>query len=231
MPNALPEPENKPAAVREMFDRIAPRYDWLNRLLTFGLDRRWRRKLIERLAIRPQDVVLDLACGTGDLAILARFRTRRVIGLDFSARMLELASRRTAGRVSLVRGDGLRLPLADSSLTVAASGFALRNFASLPPVFAELGRVLRPGGRLGLLEVGRPSNLLVRFGHGLYFRGVVPLVGRLFDRQAYRYLPESVAYLPPEDELAAMLTAAGFVRIRRRTHLLGAIQEITAVRR
>ncbi len=129
-------------------------------------------------------------------------------------------------------GPGLRLPLRDGSVTAAVSGFALRNFASLEPVFAELARVVRSGGRIGLLEVDRPRNPVVRAGHGIYFNKVVPFLGGIIsgDRKAYRYLPASAAYLPEERELARMLQRAGFKNIRKKRPMLGAIQSLTAMR-
>lgn len=215
-----------------MFDRLAPRYDRMNRLMTLRMDVRWREDLVRRLAIRDGDRVLDLACGTGDFAALAREHTAGVIAIDFSREMLRAALRRDLHPVELVQGDALRLPLREASLTVAVSGFALRNFVAIAPVLAELARVLVPGGRLGLLEVDRPANPFVRFGHGLYFDGVVPRLGGFLsgDAAAYRYLPQSAVYLPPREELARMLRAAGFQQLRKRSHALGAAQSITAVR-
>lgn len=231
MPTTLPPPEEKAARVQRMFDRIAPDYDRMNRLLTARSDQRWRRGLLDRLQVGPSDRVLDLACGTGDFSEMAVARGAAVVGLDFAGAMLARAALRVPA-AGLVRGDALHLPLADGSVSVVVSGFALRNFVSLPPAFAEAARVLEPGGRIGLLEVDRPRSALVRTGHGLYFNRVVPLVGGLLssDRNAYRYLPESAAYLPPEPELIAMLRAAGFARIAKRRHMFGAIQAITAVR-
>lgn len=228
---ALPAPEEKAVAVRHMFDRIAPGYDRMNRLMTGRMDQRWRRSLIERLAITDDDHVLDLASGTGDFSELARQYTRHVVALDFSRQMLLGGVRRRLVPVQFVQADALRLPLATGSQTVAVSGFALRNFVALPPVFAELARVMAPGGRLGLLEVDRPGNPLVRVGHSVYFNRVVPLMGRLLsDAQAYRYLPQSAVYLPEQDELVRMLRDAGFRKIQKRRHMMGAAQSITAVR-
>lgn len=228
----LPPPEEKARAVQAMFDRISPSYDLVNRVMTFGADQRWRRLVVERLAVTPADTVLDLACGTGDFAELCRARGALAIGLDFSGGMLRQAAARAGSSAGWVQGDALRLPFRDGAFTVAVSGFALRNFASIPPVLAELARVLEPGGRLGLLEVDRPRNPLVAAAHGLYFRRAVPLLGGLFaERDAYHYLPESAAYLPGERELVAMLREAGFHRIRKRGLMLGAIQAVTAERR
>jgi len=214
-----------------MFDRIAPRYDRMNRLMTGRMDQRWRKELIRRLHIGDEDYVLDLACGTGDFAELARLETRHVVGLDFSREMLRGAQARRLAPVQLVQGDALRLPLRDGVITVAVSGFALRNFTSIPDMLVELARVLAPGGRLGLLEVDRPANPVVRAGHRVYFERVVPFVGGLLsDRSAYRYLPQSTVYMPSQDELVAMLREAGFARITKRRHAFGAAQSIMAVR-
>jgi len=214
-----------------MFDQIAPGYDRMNRILTGRMDQRWRKRLIQRLAVSDDDRLLDLACGTGDFAAMALLRTPDVIGVDFARVMLERAQQRLPG-LPLVQADALRLPLADESITVAVSGFALRNFVAIPPVLAELARVMKPGGRLGLLEVDRPANPVVRWGHAFYFGRVVPLVGGLLsDSHAYRYLPESAAYLPPQKELVAMLQAAGFHHIRKESPMLGAIQAVTAERK
>jgi demethylmenaquinone methyltransferase/2-methoxy-6-polyprenyl-1,4-benzoquinol methylase len=228
--NALPAPDAKHVAVRSMFDRIAPRYDRMNRLLTGGLDQRWRRAALEAIGVGPEDRVLDLACGTGDLAELAHRRGARVIGVDFAGEMLRRArTRRVAA--SLVQADGARLPLAEACATVAVSGFALRNFVSLPAIFRELARVLVPGGRVALIDVDRPTTPVVRQGHAFYFDRVVPFVGGLLsDRAAYSYLPQSTAYLPPASELLAMLEATGFSAVKRRARLLGAVQIVTGVR-
>ena len=229
--SVLPSQADKRSAVRAMFDRIAPRYDALNRLLTAGLDQRWRRLALALVAVGPGDRVLDLACGTGDFSQLALVRGARCIGLDFAGEMLRRARRRVAGGV-FVQGDGAALPLADGVVTVAACGFALRNFVSLPEIFAELARVLAPGGRLALLEVDRPKSALLRAAHAAYFDRVVPLVGGLLsDRAAYAYLPQSTVYLPETAQLLAALEKAGFEQLSRKGLLLGAAQILTGVRR
>ncbi|MXZ95460.1 MAG: ubiquinone/menaquinone biosynthesis methyltransferase [Acidimicrobiaceae bacterium] len=214
-----------------MFDAIAPRYDLVNRIMTLRLDVAWRRRTVRELALPAGSLVADLACGTGDFCReLARLGHHR-IGFDFSMGMLR-AARAADGTVPLVNSDVLELPLPDSALDGATCGFALRNLTAVPPLFVELARVLRSGGRIGLLEVDSPTNAVLRWGHGLYFGRVVPLIGGvLSDRDAYRYLPESVAYLPPPEELLAGLRSAGFIDVDRHKLSAGIAQLITATRR
>jgi demethylmenaquinone methyltransferase/2-methoxy-6-polyprenyl-1,4-benzoquinol methylase len=226
----LPAAESKRAAVREMFDRIAPRYDALNRLLTAGLDRGWRRALLDAAGVGPGDLVVDVACGTGDLAELAAARGARTVGVDFAREMLRGARRRGIA-ARFLQGDAALLPLATASASVVTCGFALRNFVDLDEAFAEMARVLAPGGRLALLEVDRPASAWLRRLHGAYFDRVVPRVGGwLSDRSAYAYLPRSTVYLPEPAALAARIEAAGFREARRRRLLLGAAQLWTARR-
>ena len=223
----LPEGEAKVAAVRTMFDTIAPRYDLVNRIMTFGLDRGWRRATVASLALVPGSPVVDLACGTGDLCRDLVNAGYRAIGIDLSLGMLVHA--RTPS--PLVQGDALRLPLPDRSIAGVVSGFALRNFVELPPVFAELARVVRPGGRIALLDVARPENALLRAGHAVYFGHVAPLIGGLLsDKTAYRYLPRSLAYLPPAATILGKLAAAGFTSVDRRLLTGGITQLYTATR-
>ena len=232
MSAVLPPPETKARDVRQMFDRIAPGYDRMNRLMTGRLDQNWRREQVRKVGIGPGDVVLDLACGTGDLAELALAAGARVVGVDFSRGMLLAGRERHDGRIPAVQADGNRLPLADESITAVVCGFALRNFASIPAVLEELARVVKSGGRIAFIEVDTPRNPLVRWGHSLYFNRVVPLIGGLLsDRQAYRYLPKSVVYLPPQEELVRMLRDAGFHRIQKQRLGMGAAQALRAVRR
>jgi demethylmenaquinone methyltransferase/2-methoxy-6-polyprenyl-1,4-benzoquinol methylase len=213
-----------------MFDTIAPRYDRLNRILTLGLDVGWRRTTVRALRLGTDALVLDIACGTGDFCRELAAGGAHPIGLDRSAGMLTAA--RVAGtRGPLVRGDGLALPVRDRALDGITCGFALRNVVALEPLFAECARVLKPGGRVAFLEVAEPENAVVRAGHRAYFRHVVPFVGGLLsDRAAYRYLPDSTAYLPPPSELAATLAAAGFANVTRRLLGLGAAQLLCGVR-
>jgi demethylmenaquinone methyltransferase/2-methoxy-6-polyprenyl-1,4-benzoquinol methylase len=226
----LPSAADKAAFVEAMFDRIAPRYDLLNRVLTFRLDQRWRRVAIARAAIAPGDVVVDLGCGTGDLSELAAARGARVVAVDFAARMLA-GLRRRGIAASPLRADAARLPLRDGCADVLLSAFVLRNIVALEPALREAARVLRPGGRLVLLEVDEPRNPLLRWGHALHFRHIVPLVGSLLsDRVAYSYLPRSTVYLPAENELLDLLAGAGLRQARKVTLSGGVAQLLTAQR-
>jgi demethylmenaquinone methyltransferase/2-methoxy-6-polyprenyl-1,4-benzoquinol methylase len=225
--DSLPEGPEKKQAVREMFDSIAPRYDLVNRIMTFRLDVRWRRKTVRALALPTGSIVLDLASGTGDLCIDLRESGLNPISMDLSFGMLSV-DRSGAPRVQT---DILALPVQDNSVDGATCGFALRNLIELPSFFAELGRVVRPGGRIALLDVGVPRNRAIRIGNDIYFGKVVPKIGALLsDGAAYRYLPRSVAYLPTPDEMIAMLRAAGFADASH--HLLsgGLTQQLTGTR-
>ncbi|HEY2702503.1 MAG TPA: ubiquinone/menaquinone biosynthesis methyltransferase [Candidatus Dormibacteraeota bacterium] len=214
-------------ANRAMFDRIAPRYDRLNRVLTLGLDARWRRRSVAALGLSPGSLVVDLACGTGDLCRETQRAGLRCVGVDVAARML--AHSHTSA--PLVRADILTLPLAAGTADGAVCGFALRNVVDIPGCFRETARVLRPGGRIGFLEVAEPANPLLRRGHALYFRRVVPFVGGLLsDREAYRYLPASTAWLPSPTELVAMARDAGFTAVERHSLGGGAAQLLTGTR-
>jgi demethylmenaquinone methyltransferase / 2-methoxy-6-polyprenyl-1,4-benzoquinol methylase len=200
-----------PAAVEAMFDRISPVYDVMNRVMTAGLDRRWRRLAAEQV-VRPGDEVLDACCGTGDLALEAERAGGRVTGLDFSEPMLERA-RRKSGTVEWVRGDLLALPFADERFDVATVGFGIRNVDGLEAGLRELARVLRPGGRLACLEITRPRGLLRPFFR-FWFDGVVPVLGKVLPGgEAYTYLPASVRRFPGPEDLAAVMGEAGFEEI------------------
>jgi demethylmenaquinone methyltransferase/2-methoxy-6-polyprenyl-1,4-benzoquinol methylase len=210
-----------PDAVRRMFDRIAPVYDAMNRTMTAGLDRRWRRITAEAV-VRPADLVLDACCGTGDLAIAGARAGGHVTGLDFSERMLERA-RLKAPQLEWVSGDLLALPFADESFDAATVGFGVRNVDDLALALGELRRVLRPGGRLGILEITRPRGLLAPF-YRLWFDGVVPLLGKLLPGgSAYTYLPASVRRFPAPEELARLIGAAGFGDVTYRTFAGGIV--------
>jgi demethylmenaquinone methyltransferase/2-methoxy-6-polyprenyl-1,4-benzoquinol methylase len=203
--------------VRSMFDRIAPVYDPMNRLMTAGLDRAWRRLTVDAV-VQPGDRVLDACCGTGDLALEAEKNGGIVTGLDFSPRMLERARGKSAS-VAWVEGDLLALPFDAASFDAATVGFGVRNVADLDAALRELRRVLRPGGRLAILEITVPRGALKPF-FSLWFDRVVPVLGRVLPGgRAYTYLPASVRRFPGAEELAARLQAAGFAGVRFR--LLG----------
>jgi demethylmenaquinone methyltransferase/2-methoxy-6-polyprenyl-1,4-benzoquinol methylase len=218
----LPVGEEKARTVRGMFDRVAPRYDLVNRVMTLGMDVGWRRRAVRELHLPPGSLVFDLACGTGDLSRELERAAYRAVGFDFSFAMLRAAKT----SAPLAQADILRLPVGDASADGAACGFALRNVVSLHELFAELGRVVRPGGAVALLDASRPDNRILRAGHAVYFDRIVPAIGGvLSDRAAYRYLPRSMAYLPSTGEMVAMLRGAGFPSIRR-LQLSGGIAQL-----
>lgn len=224
----LPQGEEKVQAVRAMFDAIAPRYDLVNRIMTFRLDVGWRRATVRALGIPSGSRVLDLAAGTGDLCRDLTTAGHAPIGADLSRGML--ANARTDA--PLVQADALRLPMPTAAADGVTCGFALRNFVDLTAMFAELARVVRPGGRIALLDVAEPENRLLHWGHGVYFGKVVPRIGGLLsDGAAYRYLPQSVAYLPPPAEMLVSLRESGFEHVERRLLTGGIAQLITGTRR
>ena len=203
-----------PDAVRTMFDRIAPVYDVMNHVMTAGLDVRWRRLAAESV-VQPGDRVLDAACGTGDLAVAdLKAGAGRVTGLDFSERMLQRARRKAP--LDWVHGDMLALPFADATFDAATVGFGVRNVEDLELALRELRRVLRPGGRVAILEITQPRGALRPF-YSLWFDRVVPLLGKVLPGgDAYTYLPASVKRFPTAERLADMLREAGFSAVRFR---------------
>ncbi|WP_276939629.1 ubiquinone/menaquinone biosynthesis methyltransferase [Ferrimicrobium acidiphilum] len=227
--SVLPGEGAKQPYVREMFDRIAGTYDIVNRVMTFGLDQGWRSRLIREMQLGAHAQVLDLACGTGDFLKAWSAKGAQVYGLDLSYQML----RRAEPFAPLVQAVGEALPFADASFDAVSSGFAVRNFADFAGVLAEVSRVLRPGGVLGVLEVATPKSKVVRELHGFYFGSLVPLIGGLIssDKVAYRYLPQSVSYLPSEDRFVELFEQSGFVDLKRIVVGLGAAQLLIAKRR
>lgn len=202
--------------VRRMFARIVPRYDVMNRLMTAGLDGKWRRRTAA-LAHPAQAMVLDLATGTGDLAVeLVGLGARRVVGADFCGPMLDAAARKMAERhirgVQLVLADALDLPFADATFDAVTSAFLLRNVADLPRCLREMRRVLRPGGRAVALDLTPQQRHLLALAPRMYLRHIVPRIGRLVtgDGSAYRYLPASVEPFPAAEDLAELILKAGF---------------------
>ena len=219
----------KRAYVRAVFEQIAPRYDLLNRLLSFNVDRRWRRRALRHLEWNraPDGWYLDLCAGTLDVAAeLARQRGFRgaIVGADFALPMLLAgAGKAPAATVIAVAADAQQLPLADASMDGAIVAFGLRNVPSLDDALAEVRRVLAPGARFVVLEFTTPRVPIIRSLYRLYFHRVLPILGGMISghRTAYRYLPESVAHFPAEPELAARMRAAGFVDVRWTSLSLG----------
>jgi len=216
----------QPERVREMFDRISPSYDLMNRLMSAGRDGRWRRLGVELARVRPGDHALDVCCGTGDFAIELRRAigpSGRVVGLDFSEQMLAVAASKCPA-VEWVQGDALALPFADGSFAAACVGFGVRNLADHERGFAEMARVVRPGGRVVCLELSTPPAPVRPFSELWTDRGV-PLLGRVVahDADAYRYLPASVHRFPPAPELAAAMGRAGLVDVGYRRLMLGVV--------
>jgi demethylmenaquinone methyltransferase / 2-methoxy-6-polyprenyl-1,4-benzoquinol methylase len=216
-----------PEGVRRMFDRIAPVYDPMNRLMTAGLDRRWRRETAAAV-VQPGDRVLDVCCGTGDLALAASDAGGRVTGLDFSAPMLERA-RGKSSEIEWIEGDALALPFADGSFDAVTIGFGLRNLPNVERGLTELRRVLRPGGRLAILEITRPKGPLAPF-YRFWFDGVIPLAGKVLPGgSAYSYLPASVRRFPAPEGLSKLLDDAGFAEISWRLFAGGIVALHTGV--
>jgi demethylmenaquinone methyltransferase / 2-methoxy-6-polyprenyl-1,4-benzoquinol methylase len=218
-----------PEGVRKMFDRIAPVYDAMNRLMTAGLDRRWRRETAAGV-VRPGDRVLDVCCGTGDLALAAAEVGGKITGLDFSEAMLERA-RAKEPAIEWVSGDALALPFADGSFEAVTIGFGLRNLVNAERGLAEMRRVLGPGGRVAILEITRPRGVLAPF-YRFWFDGVIPLAGKVLPGgSAYSYLPASVRRFPDPQALAKLMGAAGFDEIRWRLFAGGIVALHTGVAR
>ena len=201
----------------QMFDQIAPRYDFVNRVLSLGLDKRWRRRVIKELALAPNARVLDVATGTGDLAIeLAKaVPAGKVIGLDPSANMLAVATLKLAklgldARVALIEGDAQALPQASCEIDAATIAFGIRNVPDRPRALRELARVVRPGGTIAVLELGEPKRSLLGRAARFHTRHVVPRIGALLSgKREYRYLQTSVAAFPPNDEFAQIMRDSG----------------------
>jgi demethylmenaquinone methyltransferase/2-methoxy-6-polyprenyl-1,4-benzoquinol methylase len=219
---ALPHGEEKRAVVEAMFDRIATRYERVNRVISLGQDVRWRRRAVRALELPAGARVLDLACGTGDLCRHLELAGYQAVGVDRSAGMLRSA----LVNAPLVRGDAEWLPVPNASLDGIVCGFALRNFIDLDAVFVACAQALVPNGRFVALDAAVPAHSIGRLGNTIWFRGAVPLIGRLLagDSEAYQYLPRSTAYLPSPDALLARLEAAGFSSLHRITMTSGSVQ-------
>ncbi len=212
---------SREAQVRTMFDRIADRYDLMNSVMTAGMHHRWRERTADLAQVGPGDSALDVCCGTGDLALELAGRVRprgRVVGLDFSAPMLELAeakSRNGAMPVAWLQGNALELPFDAGEFDAATVGFGVRNVVDLERAIAEMARVVRPGGRVVILEITTPLRPPLSWFFAVWFDRIVPLLGAVAgDRDAYTYLPSSVRRFPPAAELAALMHRAGLREIR-----------------
>lgn len=230
--NVLPPPEEKAAYVERMFARIARGYDRVNRVMTFGLDQGWRRKVVEYVAPPVNGRALDVGTGTGDFLpeLAAWARDGIVVGVDFTLPMMQagqskIAELAAAGRAAFVAGDALQLPFPDNTFDAITTGFVLRNVTDIPAALREMYRVARPGAMMACLEVARPRNPLIRWGHRVYFEQVVPWIGALLggDRRAYTYLPQSARAFPSPDRLAAMMQEAGWRHVFYRLYGLGAV--------
>jgi demethylmenaquinone methyltransferase/2-methoxy-6-polyprenyl-1,4-benzoquinol methylase len=223
----LPHGDEKRATVKAMFDSIAPRYDLLNRIISLGLDQSWRRRTVKALGLPPGAVVLDLACGTGDMSVILSKRGLVPIGVDLSGGML----RHSRAPTPQVNGDAVSLPFRDRSFDGVVCGFGLRNFTDIAAVAKEMARIVRPGGRIALLEVAIPASAAARAGYSVWFEHAVPAIGSLIsDQSAYRYLPDSVEYLPAPERLRSILREAGFSAVGRRTFGAGATQVLSGTR-
>lgn len=211
---------DKAARVRTMFDAIAPTYELVNRWASAGRDRYWRREMVRLANVRPDDVLLDVACGTGDVVrafAAGTPRPRHEIGLDFAGQMLSEATQRPLERAAFVQGDALHLPLADASVSIVTCAFGIRNFQNLDTGLGEMSRVLRPGGRAVILEFSLPARPLLRRLYLFYFHRIMPLAATLVSRDrsgAYRYLPRSVVSFHGEEAIRSALASAGFNEVR-----------------
>jgi demethylmenaquinone methyltransferase / 2-methoxy-6-polyprenyl-1,4-benzoquinol methylase len=231
--------DKTPTRIAGMFDAIAPRYDLLNHVLSAGFDRRWRARAIREIQLAPGSQVLDLCTGTADLAVAAVEHASEitVVGVDFAGQMLRLARQKIEtmglGRaIRFVRGDGTRIPLADACCDAATIGFGIRNVVDPPRALAEIARVLRPGGRLAILEFGHPRIPGIRTLYSWYFRYLLPFIGRMISKHqsAYSYLPASVGTFPPPDEFAKVIAATGFSQVRAVPLTFGIVYLYVAVR-
>jgi demethylmenaquinone methyltransferase/2-methoxy-6-polyprenyl-1,4-benzoquinol methylase len=223
----LPQGDEKTRQVRAMFDAIASRYELVNRLMTFGLDARWRRRAVSDLRLPALSVVLDIAAGTGDFTRELTRQGHVAVATDLSFGMLHAARALT----TRVQANAVRLPFRSAGFDGVTCGYALRNFTDLERTFDEMARVVRPGGRISLLEVAEPRSGLWRAGFRVWFRHVVPFIGSLVsDRAAYRYLPKSTAYLPESDEIVRMLNRSGFSAVNHRRIMGGLSQQFIATR-
>ncbi|HET7219354.1 MAG TPA: bifunctional demethylmenaquinone methyltransferase/2-methoxy-6-polyprenyl-1,4-benzoquinol methylase UbiE [Vicinamibacterales bacterium] len=232
-------PDKTPSRIAGMFDAIAPRYDLLNHVLSAGLDRRWRDRAVDALALGAGARVLDLCTGTADLAVATARRVpgSSIVGVDFAGQMLRLGLGKVRalglGRaIRLVRGDATRIPIESGSCDAATIAFGIRNVAEPERALAEIARVLKPGGRLAILEFGQPAIPGIRTCYAWYFRYLLPAVGRLVSKHnsAYSYLPSSVGAFPPPDEFVRVIAAKGFKDVTAVSLTFGIVYLYVAVK-
>lgn len=233
----LPTPETKADYVERMFARIAPAYDRMNRVMTFGLDAGWRQTVVDAVVPPAAGRALDVGTGTGDfLPLLAAWMPDGIaVGVDFCPPMMVEGLGKIdplGDKAAFTGGDALKLPFADDSFDAITTGFAMRNVTDIGAAFREMWRVARPGGVIACLEVAKPRNALLRLGHRIYFEGVVPWIGALVggDRRAYTYLPQSARAFPRPPELARIMHDAGWKHVQYRLLSLGAVAIHTAVK-
>lgn len=208
----------KKQQVAHMFNSISPQYDFLNHLLSLGIDIHWRKKAIKMLRQNPPATILDIATGTGDFALEAmKLNPKKIIGLDISDGMLDVGRTKIRSRgwdqtIDMVNGDSENLPFAENNFDAVIVAFGVRNFENLEMGLSEMHRVLKPGGRVVILEFSKPRHIVMQFFYGFYFRAILPLIGRLFSRHrtAYTYLPESVKAFPDGNDFLAILKKIGF---------------------
>jgi demethylmenaquinone methyltransferase/2-methoxy-6-polyprenyl-1,4-benzoquinol methylase len=236
-PQSLTPPAKDSSRISGMFDAIAERYDFLNHLLSAGLDKRWRKQAIDALQLTGRETVLDLCTGTADLALAATSgerRAKRVVGIDFSAAMLQIGNEkvRSALAITLIRGDAMRIPLRDASVDATTIGFGIRNVEQPAEVCREIARVLRPAGTLVILEFSLPRSSVLRSFYLWYFRSILPLIGRLVSKHpsAYTYLPASVEAFPSPEEFCQQLRDAGFGTVRAVPLTFGIVYMFVAVK-
>ena len=236
---AASAPAKESARIAGMFDSIAERYDFLNHLLSAGLDKRWRRQAVDVLELTGRETLLDLCTGTADLALAATTGERRAkhaIGIDFSQAMLQIGKSKIGGAgasasaITLIRGDAMRIPLCDESVDATTIGFGIRNVEQPAAACREIARVLRPGGTLVILEFSLPRSAALRNFYLWYFRKILPLIGRLISKHpsAYTYLPASVEAFPPPDAFAQQLRDAGFGTVRAVSLTFGVVYMFVA---
>lgn len=215
--------------VRLLFDRIARRYDLINDIQSFGLHRVWKKKVVQLAAVKPGDSALDVCCGTGDIAWRLSGEGADVTGLDFSVEMLSVAKARKPQNHSIrfIQGDGMKLPFADASFDIVTIGYGLRNLASWETGVTEMARVLKPGGRIVVLEFGRPDSDWWRAVYFSYLKLFVPLLGLLFcgKPSAYSYILESLKHYPGQNAVAAKMTTLGMAT--KNINLLGGAMGLT----